>query len=916
MKMIAQVVYGAVIGGRPDSWFGPRHEDTKTRRVFVQAGLRAVVSSWLIALGSSALAQTPRDGTLVVTVVDQTHAVIPSATVTVTGIEDATKGAVFPPAQTSAVGVATITGVKPGRYLIQAEFPGFQPGILKDVRVRVGDNKHVIVLALETLQDSVTVGRDAQEAAADRQSTFGSALTREQVDALSDDPDEMAAQLQEIAGGDAVLRVDSFEGARLPSKAQIKSIHITRDAFAAENHSAGGLFIDVITQPGMGPLRGGIRYNLRDGSLSGRSPFTPTKGAERLQNYGTNFSGSLIKERASFNVSFNGTTSYNTPNLYAALPTGTRSEALALRSPRDTFFMFGNFDYAITKDQTLRVGYNAENSVQRNLGIGAFNLPEHAYTNEEHERTLRIQEAGPLGRRFFINTRLSLTMNDTSSRSALETLTIRVNDAFTSGGAQVAGGRHTRTFNLASDLDYVRGIHSIRTGILLSGGSYRSDDTSNYLGTYTFESLEAYEAGTPRSYTRRIGDPDVEYWNLQAGWYIQDDIRVRKGLTLSPGVRYEAQTHLDDFNSFGPRFGITWAPWKSGKTTLRASAGVFYEWLGSGTYEQTLRVDGFRQQELNIINPAFPDPGAVGIVPPINKYLLASDLEMVRNSRVSVGVDHAFNPRIRAGVTYAHINGSGLLRGLNENAPLDGDRPNPLFGNIVEVVGDGRSRQNTVSTFLQVAVSPPSPNPSKQLWNWKRTNFGINYTWGRLENNADGAFSVPATGRIADDWGPGSNDVRHRLSAFFGTQALRNFNANLNVSMSTATPYTIRSGVDLNGDLIFNDRPIGVGRNTERGTGRVDLSGFFVYTFMFGRQRIQLPPGIMINGSPAGDRRVTQVQADPLPRFRLGIVVNAQNLTNHTNYTGYQGSVTSPFFHQPTNVTGMRKIDVGLNFSF
>jgi hypothetical protein len=895
---------------------GISHESTKTRKYLRQIGFRAFVFSWLICFALEALAQTPRDATLLVTVVDQTRAVIPASTVTVAGIEDATKAATIAPTPTSNQGVATISGLKPGRYSIQAEFAGFQPGVLKDVRLRAGENKHVIVLALENLQDSITVGRDAQEAAADRQSTFGSALTREQVDALSDDPDEMAKQLQEIAGGGAVLRVDSFEGARLPSKAQIKSIHITRDAFAAENHGAGGLFIDIITQPGVGPLRGGIRYNLRDGSLSGRSPFTPTKGPERSQNYGTNFSGSLIKERASFNVSFNGTTSYDTPNLYAALPTGTRSEALAVRSPRDNFFMFGNFDYAITKDQTLRIGYNQEDSVQRNLGIGAFDLPEHAHANEEHGRTLRIQEAGPLGRRFFTNTRLSISMNDTSARSALETPTIRVNDAFTSGGAQVAGGRHTRTFNLASDLDYVRGLHSIRTGIVLSGGSYRSNDTSNYLGTYTFESLEAYEAGTPRSYTRRVGDPNIQYWNLQAGWYIQDDIRVRKGLTLSPGLRYEAQTHLHDLSAFGPRFGITWAPFKNGRTTLRASAGVFYDWLASGTYEQTLRVDGFRQQELNIINPTFPDPGTVGLIPPINKYLLADDLQMARNSRVSVGVDHAFSPKVRAGVTYAHVDGSGLLRGLNENTPLDGARPNPVFGNIVEVIGDGSSKQNTMNTFLQVMVSPPSPNPSKQLWNWKRTNFGINYNWGRVRNNTDGAFSVPTTGRIADDWGPAGNDVRNRLNAFFGTQALRNFNANLNFSMSTGTPYTIRSGVDLNGDLIFNDRPLGVGRNTERGTGRVDLSGFFVYTFMFGRQRIQLPPGIMINGSPAGDFRVTQMQADPLPRFRLGIVVNAQNLTNHTNYTGYQGSVMSPFFHQPTNVTGMRKIDVGLNFSF
>ena len=458
--------------------------------------------------------------------------------------------------------------------------------------------------------------------------------------------------------------------------------------------------------------------------------------------------------------------------------------------------MFGNFDYALTKDQTLRIGYNQEDSVQRNLGIGAFDLPEHAHTNEEHGRTLRIQEAGPLGRRFFTNTRLSFSMNDSSSRSALETPTIRVNDAFTSGGAQVAGGRRTRTFNLASDLDYVRGMHSVRTGIVLSGGSYRSNDTSNYLGTYTFESLAAYEAGTPRSYTRRIGDPNIDYWNLQAGWYIQDDIRVRKGLTLSPGLRYEAQTHLDDYNAFGPRFGVTWAPFKNGKTTLRASAGVFYDWLNSGTYEQTLRVDGFRQQELNIINPTFPDPGAVGTIPPINRYLLADDLQMAKNSRVSVGVDHAFTPKVRAGVTYAHINGSGLLRGLNLNAPLDGVSPQPA---LRQHRRGGRRRQLAPEHGQHVSSGHGFPAVSEseqaaleleahELRDQLQLGTHAEQQRRRVQRAGDQAAST----RIGDQRG---NDIRNRLNAFFGTQALRNFNANLNFSMSTAAPYTIRSGV-------------------------------------------------------------------------------------------------------------------------
>ncbi len=90
-------------------------------------------------------------------------------------------------------------------------------------------------------------------------------------------------------------------------------------------------------------------------------------------------------------------------------------------------------------------------------------------------------------------------------------------DAFTSGGAQRRGGSRAVDFEAATDLDYVRGVHSMRAGVLLEGGRYRSDDAANYFGTYTFASLRDYEAGRPSNFTRRTGLPDVEYGNLQAG---------------------------------------------------------------------------------------------------------------------------------------------------------------------------------------------------------------------------------------------------------------------------------------------------------------------------------------------------------------------------------------------------------------
>src|SRR5262245_11968804 len=83
---------------------------------------------------SPAYAQAARTGTLQVTVVDQSSAVIAGATVTVTGADNATRGATIAPTQTSPQGVASIPGLAPGVYTVQAEFPGFETRLLKEVR--------------------------------------------------------------------------------------------------------------------------------------------------------------------------------------------------------------------------------------------------------------------------------------------------------------------------------------------------------------------------------------------------------------------------------------------------------------------------------------------------------------------------------------------------------------------------------------------------------------------------------------------------------------------------------------------------------------------------------------------------------------------------------------------------------------
>jgi hypothetical protein len=547
-----------------------------------------------LLLPGIAAAQDVRPARVQVTVVDSTGGVLPDAAVTLTGLEPANRIDVPLQARTNDKGIAVFEAARPGRYSISATFPGFEVGLLRDVRMRPGtESRHVLVLPLQQLRDTVTVGNETQESAADRRtSEFGLKLSSEQINALSDDPTELERQLAELAGPDAVIRVDSFEGQQLPPKAQIKSIHVTRDQFAAEAANPGSTFVDIITQPGMGALSGSANLSFRDGSMTGKSRFTDRRGPERTKNFNANIGGTIVSGRTSFTASVNRNDEFTTPILNVALPTGFRAETLDIRQPSSSTNGNAVIDHAITRDQVLRIGVSASRSKRENIGVGNYNLPDRAYSQEQNNFGMRIQEAGPIGRRTFINTRLSWQTINLDMHSATDTPTIVVQDAFTSGSAQNEQFVDLTQSTFASDIDHVRGIHSWRAGVQVDGNWFSATSRFNYLGTYTFANLEDYLAGQPLLYTRSLGNPVNKYSNLQGAVYFQDDIRVRKGLTLSPGVRYTRQTHVKDQRGLAPRFGFTWSPVADGATTLRGSVGLFHGFLPLPMIEQTLRLDG------------------------------------------------------------------------------------------------------------------------------------------------------------------------------------------------------------------------------------------------------------------------------------------------------------------------------------
>jgi hypothetical protein len=882
-----------------------------------------VLIAFLVPAASAAQTPTPPVAKLLVTVVDPSGGVIPGATVTIVGVEASNKDARIDPVKTTEGGLAAVEKLAPGRYTIRAEFSGFQPAELKDQRLRAGENKHVLILPLRRVEDAVVVGRDARDVATDRTLTFGSVLTREQIQALSDDPDEMRRQLMDLAGPDAIIKVDSFEGQQLPPKAQIKSIRISRDQFAAENHGMSHM-IDIVTQPGIGPLRTSFRGNFYDSSLDGKNPLVAARGPGQNRGFGGTLGGTLKKDRADFSISVNGSNNWSTPQLYAATSGGTQARNLDIRMPSVNTNVSGLLNYAVTKDQTIRLGFNASEGELKNRGIGQYELIERAYSTESRAWGVRFQEVGPLGRRFVTNTRFMLNVNRSETESAFEGPTIVVQDAFTSGGAQRKGGSENRTFSFNQDLDYVRGLHSFRGGLMVDGGYSGTTTSTNYLGTYTFESLAAYEEGRPRSYSRRVGDPTLEYWNVQTALYLQDDWRPRKNLSVSVGLRYSMQMRVEDKLNFAPRAGFTWSPLKSGRMSVRGSWGIFYEWFPMTTYAQTLQTDGTRQREINIINPTFPDPGPLtGTSAPINRYLLEDVKRMPEAKRTSLGVSGSIK-RLSMGASYAYSRNRNQLVGENLNAPVNGVRPDPLFANIIRAVPLAESKSHSLSGNIGINLSPtsaaglmpmPVPTASQPFFSLRRnlflsTFFGISHN----RTNGEGAFSVPATGDLTQEWGPSFGGPWHS-SVSLNSGMIKNLGVYIGINAYAGSYYTIRTGFDDNGDLIFNDRPADVGRNTERGATNISMNMSINYNIAFGKQRTSLPPGIMIT-SQSGVMSAAAMPSVAAPRYRLTLSAYIDNPTNRANYGGYSGVMTSPFFRKPVSVSGVRRVTFNASLSF
>ena len=166
------------------------------------------------------------------------------------------------------------------------------------------------------------------------------------------------------------------------------------------------------------------------------------------------------------------------------------------------------------------------------------------------------------------------------------------------------------------------------------------------------------------------------------------------------------------------------------------------------------------------------------------------------------------------------------------------------------------------------------------------------YTWSHYSSNTDGIGWYPQNQYAPNDnWSDASWDRRHRVGMYAMFHPDSVFNLATGIFANTGRPYTVTTGTDPYGDSLYNARPDGVARNSERLPSYVDLDLRWGHDFP-----------------------ITSDKSDDAPR--LGLSAGAFNVLNHQNPGWVNTVASSPGFGEVTSVAPPRRIQLGMRFEF
>jgi hypothetical protein len=758
-------------------------------------------------------------------------------------------------------GTYLFAGLPPGEYRAIASAPQLNMPQAAAVSLKPGPNTLNLQLHVAAASQQVTVSDDAGPGVSLEASSNASAtvIKGDDLDALSDDAEDLQADLEALAGPSAgpsggEIFVDGFSGGQLPPKESIREIRINSNPFSPEYDKLGYGRIEILTRPGSDKFHGSVGYNLGTDVWNSRNPYAAQKAPFLLQETENTFSGPLTK-RSSFTLDFerqavdNGSvTNAVTLDPNSLTPTAFSS---VLRTPQRHLLVGPHLDYQLNGNNTLAVRYLYTRGDIRDSGIGSFDLISRGYHVLHTFHTAQVIETSIHGN--LVNeTRFQYFRHGNESDANTAAPEIQVLGAFNGGGASLVSGLDAQnSYELQNYTSVVRGSHSWRFGVRLRGQTEDSIRLLNFNGTFTFggglapqldasnqpvldqtgqpvltriSSIEQYrrtllfqQFGYPADAIRRLGGgasqfsinggtPGVEVAQFDIGAFAGDDWRLRQNLTLNLGLRYETQTNIHDRRDFAPRIAFAWAPGatgkKPGKTVVRGGIGMFYDRFMLANTLTARRYNGLVQQQYVVTNPDFypviPSLASLA-VNPTGQTVQEVDARLrapyVMQSAMTFERQLPKNSTLA--LTYTNAHGLHILRSENINAPLPGTGLTPYSGRgpILLMTSSGLYNQNQLIANVNSKISPAV------------SLFGY-YVFNRARSNSDGVGTYPGNPyNFAGEYGPAATDVRHRI-LLGGTINLRwNIRLNPLVTAQTGMPFNLTTGEDNYGTTLFTARP-------------------------------------------------------------------------------------------------------------
>ena len=609
-------------------------------------------------------------------VTDPSGAGVPKASVRLTDARGASYDAT-----SNKEGIYEFKALPPGVYALNAVAKGFALFTQENVQITANQVQQVnISLMIHMEEQKVEVTDETTKVDVDPANNAGEVVMKgKDLEALSDDPDDLQSELQALAGPSAgpnggQIYIDGFTGGQLPPKASIREIRINQNPFSSEYDKLGYGRIEVLTKPGTDQLHGQFWVM---GNMSAFNSKNPFEGAGPPPDYySTQYEGHLggaLGKKVSFftNVERRNLNELSVVDTPYVDPTTLQITTFsgAFPNPRTRTEVSQRFDFQVAPSNALTARYQYWRNNENDDGIDSFTLPSAAFELLGTEHTFQITDTQVLGPRTINETRFQYIHYESDQNPLFPKPTISIQGAYTTGGS--SGGVNLDTQNryeLQNITYFNMGKHAIKYG-----GRLRAT-TDDYLSTAQFNSkyvfgprpdprvtgcnvpnppntcpqltgIQAYQIMLQAIAT---GDTEANqlagiangggasYYVLNSGpsgaalanvtWFdgalfVQDDWRIRPNVTLSTGLRYERQNDLGDHADFAPRVGIAWALGGAGnnrspKTVLRAGYGIFYDRFSSDLVLQQELQNGVTQQQFLVKNPQFFDPDEPQPVPP------------------------------------------------------------------------------------------------------------------------------------------------------------------------------------------------------------------------------------------------------------------------------------------------------------